>query len=362
MRTVKWLLILIVPVMLIIGYVVYETQKPSLADAIPNRASPDKELKRRTADLMEVAEQGQVDVAKTLLEHGANPNMKDNRGSTPLMHAFVLGSPAIPHMVKLLLDKGADANAYDNSGASVLSVAVHGGDLEVVRLLLERGADVNAHHPNNPSALFIAASEGHAEILKLLLEKGTDLRFDGEASLIAAAGDGHLDAVKLLLDKGVNISAKGQNGETALMAAARGANIGIVKLFLDKGLNLQETTPSGYTVLMAAARGGNPDIAKLMLDTGLDVNARTRGNETALMEAAHENDYLEFSRASEPMEPGRKINHIETVRILLAAGADPSTKDWQHRTALDYAENLVPESRNDEIVKLLNPNKEARVK
>ena len=67
-----------------------------------------------------------------LLENGADPNMKNGKGETPLMAAAVRGNEDI---VKLLLEKGADAKARDNDGETAVDKARRKHHSEIVKLL-----------------------------------------------------------------------------------------------------------------------------------------------------------------------------------------------------------------------------------
>ncbi|SIN60164.1 Ankyrin repeat-containing protein [Parasphingorhabdus marina DSM 22363] len=73
-----------------------------------------------------------------LLQKGANPNIRDKSGTTPLMLAtqlrFVDGA-------RLLLAKKADVNQSNNQGETALIRAVQLRDTEMVRVLLQKGAD-----------------------------------------------------------------------------------------------------------------------------------------------------------------------------------------------------------------------------
>ncbi len=73
-----------------------------------------------------------------LLQKGANPNLADKEGNTPLILAtqlrFVDGA-------RTLLAKKANVNETNKQGETALILAVHMRDTEMVRLLLENGAD-----------------------------------------------------------------------------------------------------------------------------------------------------------------------------------------------------------------------------
>ena len=72
-----------------------------------------------------------------LLSNGANPNVKDDRGRTPLHHAAYYG---YVENVQALLDAGADPNARDNEGWSRLNAADSGrNDRIVVKMLRAAG-------------------------------------------------------------------------------------------------------------------------------------------------------------------------------------------------------------------------------
>ena len=71
-----------------------------------------------------------------LLSHGADVNVLDCWGDSPLHKAFQYG-----RAVEILVDRGADVNIRNNS--TVLHEASRSGNLDVVQLLLSLGADVN---------------------------------------------------------------------------------------------------------------------------------------------------------------------------------------------------------------------------
>jgi ankyrin repeat protein len=77
-------------------------------------------------------------VVKLLLEAGADYNVRDELGYTPLIEASV---PARERMVRALLDKGADPNSASYAGTTPLMHASLRGGREVVEMLLNAGAD-----------------------------------------------------------------------------------------------------------------------------------------------------------------------------------------------------------------------------
>ncbi|MBQ7594773.1 MAG: ankyrin repeat domain-containing protein [Synergistaceae bacterium] len=153
---------------------------------------------------------GRIDLMRILLEHGADPNIKDNRGRVPLLLAVLLGD-IDSEDISCLLDAGADVNARDDKGMTALMWAIIERDksadflisalirtggiqtengekfagfcyalsalkrenqLEVVNLLVERGADIKLRAKNGMNALSCAAMNFDDEIMSILKGAG----------------------------------------------------------------------------------------------------------------------------------------------------------------------------------------------
>jgi ankyrin repeat protein len=87
-------------------------------------------------DIVTLANEGDLEGVKRLLDNGADVNLRDNYDSTALMWAAYFGYTAI---VKLLLDNGADITMQDNYGDTALLMADGQGHTELVELLLDKG-------------------------------------------------------------------------------------------------------------------------------------------------------------------------------------------------------------------------------
>src|ERR1039458_7859540 len=86
-----------------------------------------------------LAFEGATPPIRILLDHGANPNVKSDRGFTPLMMAAAADMPDL-ELVRLLVQKGADVNARDLKGRTVLDWALTQGETEVSKFLRSAGA------------------------------------------------------------------------------------------------------------------------------------------------------------------------------------------------------------------------------
>jgi uncharacterized protein len=106
-----------------------------------------------------------------LLAKGANPDIRDNAGNTPLIVAAQLG---FPEGSAALIDGKANVNAANSSGETALIVAVQRRDMINVRLLLAAGANPKiADHVAGMSARDYAERDSRsAAILKLIDDAG----------------------------------------------------------------------------------------------------------------------------------------------------------------------------------------------
>ena len=129
-----------------------------------------------------------------LLDRGANPNLGDINGWTPLHSTNP--RKGNEDIVQLLLERGADpdlaaTNSGTGTGTTLLHLAAERGNIDVTQLLLDRGAKHTntSHYGHTP--LHYAAMEGHKDIVRLLLNAGADPNKENdrrETPLLVAQG------------------------------------------------------------------------------------------------------------------------------------------------------------------------------
>lgn len=118
---------------------------------------------------------GSVAVIELLLDHGADLEIANNRGFTPLTLAI-----AKPTIVKLLLDHGANVNTLSNTGNTTLILVVYGEQLATLKLILVKpDVEVDLNRGDNITPLMVAAYKTFVgndgpEYVRLLLDAGAD--------------------------------------------------------------------------------------------------------------------------------------------------------------------------------------------
>ena len=125
-----------------------------------------------------------LEIAKLLIERGADINLADSDGRTPLYRACWNNYLEI---ARLLIKGNADVNLAEKDGETPLHVACWNNNLEIAKLLIERGADINLADSDDETPLYRACLRNKLEIARLLIESNADVT----AALNKANNDGN---------------------------------------------------------------------------------------------------------------------------------------------------------------------------
>jgi len=131
--------------------------------------SPNSKDRRGVSLLHHAIRAGQLEIARLLLEKGANPNsVAEDRGNTPLMDAAATSNIEI---IKLLMKYQLDLEVESKNGQTALVLAVGCKSEEIVRLLKNLGADPNHKDKLGLDAIGYARVLGLSNILSILQEE-----------------------------------------------------------------------------------------------------------------------------------------------------------------------------------------------
>ena len=314
-----------------------------------------------------------LESVRLLLAAGAAPDAVTRHGITPLVLAAINGSASV---TEALLKAGANPNIALPEGETVLMTAARTGRADVLTLLLAHGADVHAREGwFGETALMWAAAENHPAAIEVLVRHGADVnarstlfelprRRSGQSilplgswtPLMYAARQGANEAIRALVELGADINLTDPDGATALVLAIINANYDAAALLLEKGAdpNVGDNEANMAALYAAvdmhrlAIGHGRPnpkpsgtltavDLIKRLLAHGANPNARLTG---PLMQRHHTAGDRALGEGSTPFMRAAKSGDVEVMRLLLAAGADPTLTQPSGANALMLAAGM----------------------
>lgn len=343
------------------------------------------------------------DMVSHLIESGADVDLPNNKGWTPL-HQAVYGN--LPEMTQKLLEEGASIELMAHGeGGTPLAVALFWGHRQLADQLSEYGI-----YPNN---LRIAAGLGRLDLMKTFFNDDGSLteaaflhrefhrphsgfpawtpRHDQQEvldeALVFAAKCGRTKAFPFLIEHGANINGEPYNG-TPLHWAARGEKQEAIAWLLDHGADIHQKANFGgeseLPPLHVAAWAGKTENALYLVERGGDLgfrdhkyygNARGWANhnghpETSkalvqlmpqerLIFAVQENNFADVRKILEEepsiihhqddggetaLFPAAWLGYIDIAEYLLKHGIDINAKRVDQKTALDNAYHMKQEA------------------
>ncbi|RCN39210.1 ankyrin repeat protein [Ancylostoma caninum] len=175
-----------------------------------------------------------------LIENRANPNEKDDDGSTSLLKACIYCSS---NLVRLLLSSGADCNVTDKWHNSVYHMVARHGRNDVLQLLINHAGKHAVEllwttNDKGETPLELAVYGNHARTVNIILlmkPPGSDsAMFEEEKWLLhKAAEKGFLEVVKTLIQNGYNVRLRDGDKKLPLHAATISKRLDVVRYLLE---------------------------------------------------------------------------------------------------------------------------------
>ena len=319
-----------------------------------------------------------IDVIDYLVENGAKINQRDKYGSDAFMYSMANSNI---NVIKHLIDLGADIHTKSGNGENILMAAIdNGADLERIKYLLSLGIDINEESKNGEQAISKAAyNNPNLDVIDYLVKNGANINFkanyDSGINLISyAANNENEEIIDYFIKKGIDINTASRVGETPLLTASRNPNINVFKRLLEAGADINVKDNENIDALgYAAAFNPNPQFIKFLLDNGFDLHKKNIiGRDAVFAATRNENiDVIKYlvSRGANIKEidnfgcttlahaliyydHNKKINenYLEMAKYLIENGVDVNAKTKEGDTALMYAVTYIGDPEYIELL------------
>lgn len=232
------------------------------------------------------ASKGNVEIINYLIAKGANINLEDSHGTTPITFAANSGQKNTA-VYDAFFKAGLDPKKKYKDGITLLLMAIpNDKDLILTNYFISKGLSLKDTDSNGVTAFDYAARTGNITLLKTLLQKG--VKATDNALIIASQGSRRdantLEVYQYLTDDlKLNPKAISTDGETVLHNLVRKSNqTEILNYFLSKGVDVNKADNDGNTALMFAASARDTEALELLLSKVKELNTQNAKGESAL--------------------------------------------------------------------------------
>jgi len=191
--------------------------------------------------LLAAASRGHADAIRSIAENGADLDVRDAHGRTPL-HVAAYG--AHHAAMRALIAAGADPNALEDDRYDIITIAAVADDLETLETALSLGTRAdNITSPYDGTALIASAHLGHVEIVRALVDAGAPVDHVNnlgwtaviEAIVLGDGGPRHVETLDILIRAGASLQLADRDGRTPLELARLHGHDTMVQMLIRAG-------------------------------------------------------------------------------------------------------------------------------
>jgi ankyrin repeat protein len=248
--------------------------------------------------------------AVELIENGADVNVADRDGNTPLNRAIEKSHiKEMEEIAKALIENGADVNMANKNGYTPLHLAVRQNPTEIAPLLIEKGADVNMANKRRVTPLTLAVQYNRIPLVEQLLQAGAHRALPMYPDL------GNHEMCKILLENEVRLVPRGRDAFLAAFQTYDWWSQDHTAILNNEVPEIQDHTLELHSLLKLAILCGNLDATKALIE-----NADTNIKNACAFIAAHagQKDIVAHILETHP-KPTEIVNSQGQTLLHLAA-------------------------------------------
>jgi len=283
---------------------------------------------------------GLAQMVSKLLENGANINLQNNNGLTPLMLAVKNHRQLCYERLIEYSDK-IDFTLTDKQHRSLLYYVLLNDKETILKKLVELEVDLELIDDNDISPIIFCAKHNSSKCINELTKYNINVNVKDKSSLMNTAlhyacKNTNIYIVRQLLLAGADITTTNNEGDTVLTYMLKNEikDMDIIRLLLNSGSNIHHKNKYGEDALILAVNNNFTNLVQLLINNGANVNTTNSAGITPVMIAT-------------------KNEFKESLKLLLNNNADPTLKSIENKSAIDFAK----EDKNEVFVHTLRKYK-----
>uniref|UniRef100_A0A7S3D8B8 Uncharacterized protein n=1 Tax=Palpitomonas bilix TaxID=652834 RepID=A0A7S3D8B8_9EUKA len=324
-------------------------------------AHPNLSNGKKQSALYKASLRGDTSVVEALLSKGASVNEWDGDCS-PVTAAAQRGHDDV---LRRLVCAGADVNLSDDQGVTPLHVAVENSRVSCTKLLLEKGGVVQTTE-GAPLLLDMAfdTEEINEEIVMLLMHHGAPTQ--SNVPLVCRAAKKSKTMIDLLLrDRDIPLQETDSDGNGPLHYAVGSFDVvDVIEYLVERGCDLEAKNPKGMTALYLAVVKQNVQAVSALLEAGADPSSlQTRIDGHRPAEICANNSMLRPLLSDALSAEGRvRQSKVLAARRKRKRTSEPSggpsempLREWSHSDVMDW---IRQEPLHMVVTKILSRHKD----